>query len=90
MLKATRRLPFLRVLALAEIAMLARRHLQALEPGERRRLTELVRHGRRLSPAEREELRALVARLEPRAFAFAAADKFSPVAIPGRSARRRR
>ena len=80
----SKRLPFLRVLAIAEVAMLARRHLGRLEPAERRRFASLVRRGRSLSPAERDELRALTARLEPKAFAGQALDKVSPVPLPRR------
>ena len=82
MLRLLRRLPFFRVLAIAKTVLLARRHLQKLEPVDRRRLGELVRRGRRMSAAEREELRRLLAKLEPRAFAFATADAFSPGPIP--------
>jgi len=89
MLGVVRRLPFFRILAIARLALTARRHLQSLSPIERRRLAELVRHGRHLSPAERVELRGLVAKLEPGAFARSAAAAFSPVGLPGRFARRR-
>ena len=41
-----RRLPVLKVLAIGEIALLARSHLQKLEPDERRRLVQLLRAGR--------------------------------------------
>jgi hypothetical protein len=82
MLRLLRRMPFFRVLAIAQTVLLARRHLQKLEPVDRRRLGELVRRGRRMTAAEREELRRLLAKLEPRAFAFATADAFSPVPIP--------
>jgi hypothetical protein len=88
MFRAVRRLPFFRILAIARLAMAARRHLQSLTPAERRRLGELVRRGRQLSPAERGELRTLVSRLEPGVLARAAADTFSPVGIPGRMRRR--
>ena len=83
-----RRLPVFKLLAIAEIALLARDHLGRLEPQERRRLVELVRKGRgrarKLSDAEREELAALVAKAEPRRFAGLAADKLSPVPLPKR------
>ena len=87
MFRRARRLPLLRVFAIAQLALLARRHLMALTPAERRRLTELVRHGRGLSPAERSELRDLVGRLEPRTFAGGVADAFSPVPLPRRFTR---
>ena len=83
-----RRLPMFKLLAIAEIALLARDHLGRLEPTERRRLFELVRTGRgrtrNLSPEEREELAGLVAKVEPRLFAGMAADKISPLPLPRR------
>lgn len=90
MLRAIRRLPFFRVLAIAQLALTARRHLQHLTPAERRRMAELVRRGRGLSPVERDELRQLVSRLDLGAFAGAALDAFSPVPLPGRRGRARR
>jgi hypothetical protein len=81
-----RRVPVLKLLAIAEIALLARDHLIKLDPGERRRLVALVRLGRgrrrNLTPRERDELSALVAKAEPGLFMGAAADKLSPVPIP--------
>ena len=82
MLRLLRRMPFFRVLAIGKTVLLARRHLRRLEPADRRRLSELVRRGRRITGAERDELRRLLSRLEPRAFAFATANAFSPVPIP--------
>ncbi|CAA9495098.1 MAG: hypothetical protein AVDCRST_MAG30-1606 [uncultured Solirubrobacteraceae bacterium] len=83
-----KRLPVFKVLAIAEIAIMARDHLGRLEPGERRRLVELVRQGRgrgrNLAPSEREELATLVAKVEPRRFAGMAADRLSPVPLPRR------
>ena len=84
-----RRLPFFRVLAIAQVAVLARRHLARLEPADRRRLVALARRGRSLTPAEREELRGLVAKLDAREFAGAALDQLSPVPLPGRLTGRR-
>jgi hypothetical protein len=73
------RLPLFRVLALAEVAMLAREHMGKLSPDERHRLIALVRtaHGRpgNLRPREREELHELVGKLEPGGFARTAARK---------------
>lgn len=89
MFRALRRLPLFRLLAAAEIAMLARRHLRNLDPGERRRLAELVRRGLGMTPAERDELRGLLSRLDPGAFAGAALDAISPVGLPRRFTRRR-
>jgi hypothetical protein len=82
------RLPWFRVLAAVQIALLAHRHLQALTPHERRRLAELARRPHRLSRHERRELRQLASKLEPRAFATAAAREFSPVGMPGRHRKR--
>jgi hypothetical protein len=83
-------LPWFRVVAIAQTALLARKHLQALSPDERRRLADLIRRSRGLSPAERDELRRLVLKLEPRAFAATAASRFSPLPrwlLAGRSTR---
>jgi hypothetical protein len=82
MLRLLRRMPFFKVLAIAQTALLAHRHVTRLNPGERRRLRELFLRGPTLSRAERDELRRLLAKLEPGAFAFAAADRFSPVPLP--------
>ena len=83
-----KRLPIFKLLALGEIAILAREHLVQLKPAERRRLIQLVRSSRgrkgNLSDAERRELAGLLSKLEPRAFAGAAADKLSPVPLPKR------
>lgn len=94
MLRSVRRLPFLKVLAVVQVALLARRHLTALSPTERRRMAELARHPRTLTPAERHEFIGLASKLEPRAFAVAAADHVSPLPLPkkllsGRGSRRR-
>jgi hypothetical protein len=80
-LRLLRRLPFFKVLAIGQVALLARRHLQQLDPAQRRRLAELVRGARSLSADERRELRDLLGRLEPRAFAAGAADAFSPLPL---------
>jgi hypothetical protein len=86
-----RRMPFLKVLAIGQTALLARRHLKRLNAGDRRRLSELVRRGPRMDQRERKELRRLIGKLEPRAFAATTADFFSPVPLPrwlaGRSGR---
>jgi hypothetical protein len=88
--RLARRLPFLKLLAIGEVALLLRRHLLRLEPQDRRRLAELVRHGRHLDPAQREELRTLVGKLDARAFALAATDAFSPLPVPKRFFGKRR
>ena len=83
----------MKLLALGEVLMLARAHVQRLEPHERRRLVELLRstHGRpsSLTRAQREELQALIEKAEPRAFAGAVADKLSPFPLPRRFSDRR-
>ena len=89
-----RRLPLLKVLAIGEVALLARSHLRKLDPDERRRLIELLRTGRgrsrNLSAPERDELTRLVAKAEPRLFAGSVADKLSPVPLPRRVVQGRR
>ncbi|MEA2375877.1 MAG: hypothetical protein QOD53_2340 [Thermoleophilaceae bacterium] len=89
-----RRLPILKLLAIGEIALIARTHVAKLDPVERRRLVELVRKGRgrprNLSETEREELETLVAQVEPRLFVGLVADKLSPVPLPRRVVRGRR
>ena len=77
-----KRVPVLKLLAVAELAQVARLHLKHLDAAQRRRLAELVRRGRKLSPAEREELRTLVALLEGRAFAGSAVQRLSPIPLP--------
>jgi hypothetical protein len=71
---------WLRVLAIAQLALLARRHVKLLEPDERSRLARLVRESKgrprkNLSANEREELLRLVRKLEPGEFGKAAAGK---------------
>jgi hypothetical protein len=78
MLRFVRVLPWFRLLAIAKVALTARRHLRNLTPVERRRMAALARRGRRLEPAERDELRALVAKLDARAFTASAVDAFAP------------
>jgi hypothetical protein len=86
-----RRVPMLKLLAMAEIGMLAHDHFRRLDQQDRRRLIALVRlgHGRpsNLNPAQREELRVLVAKLEPRLLAGEAANRLSPFPLPGRVVR---
>jgi len=79
-----KRLPLVRLLAIGEIVLLAREHFEKLDPSERRRLVELVRRGRNLSPPERSELAVLVAKADPRLFAGLVAEKLSPVGLPQR------
>jgi hypothetical protein len=79
MLRMIRHLPFVKILLVFRLALLARRHLGRLSPSERKRAAELVRRGRRLTPAERSELRGLALKLEPRAFTAAAANHLLPL-----------
>lgn len=83
-LRRTRGLPWLRLLAIGQLALLARRHLTKLDADERRHLADLMRRARSLTPAERDELRDLVAKLEPGVFAGAAVQRFSPFRVPRR------
>jgi hypothetical protein len=83
-----RRIPVLRLLSLAEVALLAREHLARLTPRERRRLVVLVRVGRgrssRLTAAERDELEGLLAKLQPRLLVGEAIGRLSPLPLPRR------
>lgn len=83
-----KRMPLARLVLLAEVAMLAKAHFERLTPAERRRLVLLVKHARgwphNLPQRERDELRKLVAKVEPRAFADEAAQRFSPLGSPRR------
>ena len=92
-LPGVRHIPIVKVLALSEIALIAHDHVARLDAQERRRLIHLVRIGRgrpqRLSEAQREELRRLVAKAEPRLFVGEVAEKFSPVKLPQRIVRGR-
>ncbi len=89
-----RRLPALKLLVAAELAMLARDHVQRLTPPERQRLVVLIRRGRgrsrNLSESEREELAALVVKMEPWLFLRLSVDKLSPWPLPRRLVRGRR
>jgi hypothetical protein len=83
-----RRLPIYKVIAIGEVALLARSHIARLTPAERTRFVALMRdaHGRprNLSEADREELQGLVAKTEPRLFAGHAINRLSPVPLPRR------
>ena len=84
MFRLLKKMPMFRLLAIGKTALLARRHLKRLDPHDRQRLLELVRKGRRMRPGERDELRAILAKLGPGEFAYATANAFSPVRLPGR------
>ena len=75
---AIRAIPFWRIVIIAQIALLVRRHLALLAPMERARLWELTRNAQHLTADERRELRDLAAKLEPGAFARGAARHATP------------
>lgn len=81
-----RRVPVMQLLVIGEVAMLAHSHITRLGPRERRRLVVLLRDARgrpgNLSGRERNELEALIAKVEPKLFAASAAQKLSPVPLP--------
>jgi hypothetical protein len=85
-LPVLRRLPAAKLLILAEVILVAREHFDKLDPSDRQRLLALLRVGRgrqrNLHPREREELRTLVAKAEPRLFLVTVANKLSPVSLP--------
>lgn len=84
--KVAKAIPLAKLLAAAQVVMLARRHWHRLEPHERRRLLALVRQGRgrsrNLSQRDRAELGRLIAKADPRLFAGLVAQRFSPVPLP--------
>jgi hypothetical protein len=87
--RAARRLPLVKRIPLAwmviaaEVAMLAKTHYERLNHPERRRLVILLKEAkgqpRNMSNRDRAEFERLVTKLEPKLFAQAAAQKFSPV-----------
>lgn len=82
--RAVKGVPLFKVVTVAQLGLLARKHVKNLGPGEARRLADLVRRRRSLSPAEQDELRVLTAKLDARAFVGMAADQLSPVPLPRR------
>ena len=84
MFRTLRRMPVFKLLVLGQTVLLAWSHFKRLDANDRRRLRALVRRGRGMSPAERDELRRILAKLEPRDFAFITAGRFSPVPLPRR------
>lgn len=83
-LPGLRRLPLARLVLLAELGMLAKIHYERLTPAERRRIVVLLKQARgwpqNLPERERRELNKLVAKVEPKAFATEAVERFSPMA----------
>jgi hypothetical protein len=82
-LPGLRRLPLARLVVLAELGVLAKIHFERLTPAERRRIVLLLKRAKgwpqNLSERERDELSKLVAKVEPKAFANEAAERFSPL-----------
>ena len=86
--RSAEKLPALKLLAAAEIALLARDHAKRLSRQERRRLVTLMLLGRgrrrNLTQAERLELARLVAKAEPRLLAGQVIERLSPLPLPRR------
>lgn len=91
--RALRKLPVARLVAVAELVLLVRDHVNKLEPQERRRLMELVKLGRfhraELTQRERRELTHLLAKTEPRLFMNRAVQKVTGVPVQRRGRDRR-
>jgi hypothetical protein len=91
MFRMFRRMSFFNLLTIGQTVLLARRHFKRLDAHDRRRLAQLVRRGRGMSRDDRDDLRRILGKLEPRDFALTTAGRFSPVRVPrrfrGRSAR---
>lgn len=87
--RALRKLPIARLLAVADVMVLAREHFNKLEPSERHRLVELVKLGRfhrgQLTRRERRELSDLLAKTEPKVFLNRAAEKVTGVPLHKRN-----
>jgi hypothetical protein len=83
-----RGVPLARLLVIAELGLMASRHLRRLDAGQRARLFSLFIRARgrprSLTPAERIEFLGLLARLEPRVFMGMAFQRLSPVPLPKR------
>jgi hypothetical protein len=71
-----------RIIAIAELALVAKRHLDKLGPGEvgelRRLLVKSKGRPGNLTPRERARIQELATKLEPGAFAKDAASSFVP------------
>jgi hypothetical protein len=79
-----KRVPVIKLLFLAEILVLAKRHLEKLSQEERQQLFILLRKGRNITQAERQQLIKLIRLMEPRAFAGQSLDILSPVPMPNK------
>jgi hypothetical protein len=86
--RLSRGVPVGRLLLVAEVAILAQRHLGRLDPAQRRRLFALLVRARgrpRSLPAgERREFLYMLAILEPRLLLGTAVRRLSPVPVPKR------
>ena len=84
MLGFIRAIPVFRLILIAELLLVLRQHYLLLDPGERRRLRQLVARGPRMTRAERHELKGLLGKVRPRLLAGAAVEKLSPIPLPNR------
>jgi hypothetical protein len=86
--KVAKGFPVGRLLLAADVVILAGRHIARLDAAERRRFASLAARsapGRGpLDPAERRELMALIAKVEPRLLFGTAIRRLSPVPVPRR------
>jgi hypothetical protein len=85
--RAAKGVPIGRMLLLGDIAVLAGRHVAALDAAERRRLISLLRRrttGEGMDDSERKELEALLGKLQPRLFLGTATRRLSPLPLPSR------
>src|SRR5438067_13563518 len=86
--RLSRGVPVARLVLVAEVVILAYRHLAKLESAQRRRLVALLirarGRARSLTAAERREFLYLVARLEPRLLLGTAVRRVSPLPLPKR------
>jgi hypothetical protein len=76
-----------RLLMAAEVLSIGKHHLDRITPQERSTLLRLVAKAkgrpRNLSSQEQADLSAIVQKLEPRIFLAQAAERISPVGVPG-------
>jgi hypothetical protein len=83
-----KRIPILRLLAIADIYRLARNHANKLTQEERQRVFDLLKKTKgqtgNLTKAEQDELKALVLKAEPRLLVGESANMISPIPIPKR------
>jgi hypothetical protein len=88
-----RKVPLVKLVAVAEVIVLANEHVHKLESQERRRLLELVKRGKarpsHLSTRERRELTALLAKAEPKQFVGRAVFKLTGIPLWNKEQRRR-